>query len=102
MEEKYEEALYASDEPTSVEINGVEVKVEEMTGMRYSEIADEMGLEPGKESAFDNTAFMKRLIEECVIEPEDLDPSRLRIDAMIKITTEIQQGMNLEEEVENL
>lgn len=102
VEEEVKENLYVSDEPTTIDVNDVDVVIEEMTGMEYSKIADEMGLEPGNESAFDNAEFMKRLIEECVIEPEDLDPSKLRIDAMVKITTEIQQGMNVEEEVENL
>jgi len=95
------EDLYVDEEPKIIEVNGVEIKIQELSGFDYTDIIDELGVTPGSQEALENTKYMKLLLEKCVVEP-DIEVEKLKVDAMNKIATEVQQGLNLDEEVDNL
>lgn len=96
------EDLYVSNEPREIEINGVVIKYRELSGVEYTEIADELNLDPQKPDSVSNTDFVVLMLGKCIIEPEGLDVKRLKADVLTKLSTAIQSGLNLAGGLENL
>lgn len=95
------ENLYVDEEPKTIEVEDVEIKIRELSGFDYTDIIDELDVQPGTQEALENTKYMKLLLKKCVVEPE-LDLDRLKVNVMNKIATEVQQGLNIDTEVDNL
>lgn len=96
------EDLYVSDEPIEIDIRGVPFKIKELTGLDYSEIADELQLDLSNPKKMKTAEYVRELINRCVIEPEDLDVERLKAEVLNEISTAIQQELNIEVEGDNL
>lgn len=101
-EEKSIEDLYVNEEVQEIDIEGVTIKFKELSGIEYTEIIDELDMVPDDPTSISNKEFIVKMIERCVVEPEDIDVERLKSGALTKITNEIQGGLNLEGAMENL
>lgn len=95
------ENLYVSDEPKTFEIKGVTITFKELSGIEFTELTDEMGIDPTKPDELSSKDYMFKLIDKCVIEPE-LDVERLKTDVLVKIMNEIQGDISLDSDMENL
>ena len=96
------EKLYVSNEYNEFEIEGIHFKVKVLTGLEYTEIHDEMGTNPEDPKAFKSSSFLRFLLEKCIIEPKGIDVSRLKADVLAKISSKIQDNLNVPEEMDNL
>ena len=95
------ENLYVSDEPVEFEVNGVTIKYKELSGLEFTQISDDLGIDPTKPNDLSSKDYMKEIIERCVIEPT-LDVKRLKMDVLVEIVSEIQGDLALESDIENL
>lgn len=93
------ERLYVSDEPQEIEVKGVTVKYEELSGIEFSKLSDELGLNPEEPGSALNEEYFEKIIDKCVIEPE-LDVSRLKSDVLLEIVSSIQGEIDLGEGME--
>jgi len=95
------ENLYVSDEPVEFEVKGVKIKYKELSGLEFTSISDELNIDPSNPEELSSRKYMKKIIEKCVIEPK-LDVEKLKTDVLLKIVEEVQGGLNIESELENL
>lgn len=104
MTEKEEgnvENLYVSDKPVEFEVEGVKIKYKELSGLEFTKISDELGIDPNNPEELSSKDYMRKIINKCVIEPE-LDVDRLKMNVLLKIVSEVQGGLDVEGGLENL
>lgn len=101
MTEEDVENLYVSEDPLELEIEGVTVKYKELSGIQFAEISEELGVDPNDPQSTPTKKYFKILVDRCVIEPE-LDIERLKTGVLVELMTEIQGGINVEGQMENL
>lgn len=95
------EDLYVSEETQELEIDGVTIKYEEMSGTQFAELTDELDIDPNNPQSTAGSDYFEKIIDECVIEP-DLDVERLKSGYLVKIVSEIQGSLGAGERAENL
>ena len=101
-EEKNIEDLYVSEDNKKVEINGIEIEYKELSGIEYTEIVDDLDMEPDDPTSMSNKDFILKMLRKCVVKPEDLKIEKLKADVLTKLSSEVQGGLNMEGAMENL
>lgn len=101
-EEKNIEDLYVSEENQKVEINGIEIEYKELSGIEYTEIVDDLDMEPDDPTSMSNKDFILNMLRKCVVKPENLKIEKLKADVLTKLSSEVQGGLNMEGAMENL
>lgn len=96
------EKLYVSDELKEFVIEGIVFKIKVLSGLQYSEIHDEIGSDPLNPSSFKSSTFIRELLKRSIVEPKNINFERIKPNILLELSTRIQDGMNIPEEVENL
>ena len=94
--EKDTSSIYVTDDLLSAEIEGFVFKWIEIPGEDIIKLTKQMKDDPN----FDDAMFIRTLIETCVIEPANIDVSRLKPLVYTLLSAEIQASFGLTEVVQ--
>ncbi len=96
------EDLYVSEENQEIEIEGVNIEYKELSGIEYTEIVDELDMEPDDPTSINNKDFILKMLSRCIVKPEDLKIDKLKPDVLTELSTEVQGGLNVEGALDEL
>jgi|GEM_PF-4460554 hypothetical protein len=85
--------IYVADDPITIEVNGVEFKLKELSSGEYYDILESCS----RGSDFDRKKYSHKLVQAAVIEP-DINAAKLKPGVLAVLVNEVENSLGLSEE----